>query len=343
MSCGGCEVTVVGSIAFADPTADVQLVPINGVANTAMRSDAAPALDQGIAPIWTNLHQFLLAIRLSGDTTIQEGTGDPNGQPAGFAGIGSLWLRDDAPDIDHLLYGKTTAIGLNTGWTPFTAGVGTTINSLDTYLPYRVNGTTFGDTPLHIVGPNNVQCNNTFYSDIVAPAIGGSVTGFCRAGGSILNNGIDAGVDTTGTGVFEELFGTAAIPKDSMAQGGVFSVKCCGLFASNANAKEFQLLFHDVTTNTDTVIYDSAGQTINGGAWEFTADICIDLLDQKKQVTNAKLIAMNHTPQVVNMNIISTAFDNTTATGHAFQIRFGAIAAAGDVSLFTGQIHYNQS
>lgn len=44
--------------AFANPTASVGLVAVNGVATTAMRSDAAPALDQGIAPTWTGTHTF---------------------------------------------------------------------------------------------------------------------------------------------------------------------------------------------------------------------------------------------------------------------------------------------
>lgn len=47
-----------GFTGFANPTAMVGLTPVNGAATTAMRSDAAPALDQGITPVWTNLHTF---------------------------------------------------------------------------------------------------------------------------------------------------------------------------------------------------------------------------------------------------------------------------------------------
>jgi hypothetical protein len=43
---------------FANPTASVGLSAVNGSATTAMRSDAAPALDQGIAPTWTANHTF---------------------------------------------------------------------------------------------------------------------------------------------------------------------------------------------------------------------------------------------------------------------------------------------
>jgi hypothetical protein len=47
-----------GSTSFANPTASVGLVAVNGSATTAMRSDAAPALSQAIAPTWTGAHIF---------------------------------------------------------------------------------------------------------------------------------------------------------------------------------------------------------------------------------------------------------------------------------------------
>lgn len=43
---------------LASPTALVGLTAINGTATTGMRSDAAPALDQTIAPTWTGTHTF---------------------------------------------------------------------------------------------------------------------------------------------------------------------------------------------------------------------------------------------------------------------------------------------
>jgi hypothetical protein len=46
--------------AFANPTASIGLAAVNGVATTAMRSDAAPALSQAIVPTWTAQHIFSL-------------------------------------------------------------------------------------------------------------------------------------------------------------------------------------------------------------------------------------------------------------------------------------------
>lgn len=50
-----------GFTGFANPTASLGLAAINGAATTAMRSDAAPALSQGIAPTWTAQHIFSLS------------------------------------------------------------------------------------------------------------------------------------------------------------------------------------------------------------------------------------------------------------------------------------------
>lgn len=50
-------VPLVG-MTLADPTAFVGLTAVNGVATTAMRSDASPALDQSISPTWTGHHTF---------------------------------------------------------------------------------------------------------------------------------------------------------------------------------------------------------------------------------------------------------------------------------------------
>jgi hypothetical protein len=43
---------------FANPSASLGLAAVNGSAVTAMRSDAAPALSQAIAPTWTGSHIF---------------------------------------------------------------------------------------------------------------------------------------------------------------------------------------------------------------------------------------------------------------------------------------------
>lgn len=51
-------VAVPTSVTFGNPTASVGLAAVNGVASTVMRSDAAPALSQAIAPTWTAAHTW---------------------------------------------------------------------------------------------------------------------------------------------------------------------------------------------------------------------------------------------------------------------------------------------
>lgn len=57
---------------FANPTASVGLTAVNGSASTAMRSDAAPAIDQTIVPTWTGIHthSITLAANTSGDGVV---------------------------------------------------------------------------------------------------------------------------------------------------------------------------------------------------------------------------------------------------------------------------------
>lgn len=57
---------------FADPTAKVGLNPVNGSASTAMRSDAAPPIDEGISPYWTAVHGFLQMILADGGMQTEE-------------------------------------------------------------------------------------------------------------------------------------------------------------------------------------------------------------------------------------------------------------------------------
>lgn len=68
-------------VTFANPTASVGLSAVNGVATTAMRSDAAPALDVGISPTWSGTHTFsnqIITKAGSTSSTAVAPTGDPN-------------------------------------------------------------------------------------------------------------------------------------------------------------------------------------------------------------------------------------------------------------------------
>jgi hypothetical protein len=95
-----------GTVSYAtgaNPSASVGLSAVNGSANTFMRSDAAPALDQSIAPTWTGIHTFT-----NGVTT---GTTSTSGTVFNYNSL-------------------TTGTGLYIGSTS-TAGSGTTMKLVD--------------------------------------------------------------------------------------------------------------------------------------------------------------------------------------------------------------------
>jgi len=62
-----------GTTTFSNPTVLVSLTATNGTSTAAMRSDAAPALDTNIAPVWSQGHQWQLpdgeALVVQGGTT----------------------------------------------------------------------------------------------------------------------------------------------------------------------------------------------------------------------------------------------------------------------------------
>ncbi len=76
LSCPTCITSLAGysTSTGANPTASVGLAAVNGSANTFMRSDAAPALSQSIAPTWTGLHTFTGGATFNSTSTFNSST-----------------------------------------------------------------------------------------------------------------------------------------------------------------------------------------------------------------------------------------------------------------------------
>lgn len=74
LTSNGSGAAITWQSKVANPTALVGLAAVNGVATTAMRSDGAPALDQGIAPTWTAQHIFSLAGSVAVPTLLMSST-----------------------------------------------------------------------------------------------------------------------------------------------------------------------------------------------------------------------------------------------------------------------------
>lgn len=100
-----------GFVGFANPSALVGLSAINGSAPTAMRSDAAPALNQGIAPTWTGQHTFSLLPILPNQSANVVYAGPASGSPAtpGFRAI----VAADLPGAFSGFANPTGSVGLS--------------------------------------------------------------------------------------------------------------------------------------------------------------------------------------------------------------------------------------
>jgi hypothetical protein len=68
---GTGAVSTPTGVTFANPSASIGSAAVNGSATTAMRSDAAPPIDQSIAPTWTGAHTFTKKVAF---TTVDKGT-----------------------------------------------------------------------------------------------------------------------------------------------------------------------------------------------------------------------------------------------------------------------------
>lgn len=145
----GCN-TITGAT-FANPSASLGLSAINGVATTAMRSDAAPALSQSISPTMTGTWQFAqpgkfsiggAAISNSAVTVVTDSQTPNSGGTAGplinmvasRAAVQGLWMQNKSTATNATNYGWEIAndtvgkelFGFNTSTTytgPWGAGI----------------------------------------------------------------------------------------------------------------------------------------------------------------------------------------------------------------------------
>lgn len=118
----------------ANPTASVGLTAVNGVATTYMRSDAAPPIDQSIAPTWTGLHTFANTLTISktgaASTSGEVLTGTP------FAGTGTTSF----PLSYFNVTGAAAPTTFSTGGTFI--GVNAQSGFAGNFLDFRINGGT---------------------------------------------------------------------------------------------------------------------------------------------------------------------------------------------------------
>jgi len=114
----------------ANPSATIGLTVTNGTAATFMRSDAAPALNQGITPTWTGVHTFQPAGGISAVAANMIGnlalTGQGNGQiQITPVGAGSVLQAAFQYFQDNNLYIDAPTTGTPVGYQMFLRTAGT--------------------------------------------------------------------------------------------------------------------------------------------------------------------------------------------------------------------------
>jgi hypothetical protein len=116
--------TLPSGITAANPTATVQLSPVNGSAVTFMRSDAAPSLSQAIAPTWTGLHIFNSGLQLGSmftfttDNSYKIGTSTVGASQVwarAFESPGAVGLASTTGNPATIYIGATPGITLTSG------------------------------------------------------------------------------------------------------------------------------------------------------------------------------------------------------------------------------------
>lgn len=259
---------------FANPSALVGLAPVNGVALTAMRSDAAPALDQGISPTWTGNHIFAPA---SGNTIFSAGqvriTNDNQELQIGAAqdlrlyhdGTDSI-IRNDTAGLVFMegaleagRFGTSGNFVVGGNFAPMTRGIWTNgVGALSGIGAARfsadANGPSLEFTKSRgaTLGTNTIVQNGDTLGRIVA--YGANGTGYDNAA--------------------EIRFAVNAAPGASGDMPGRISLLACpdgtavlaesGRFDGNAGANETRFMLFDVTAGA--LVRVSRGAADSGGA-----------------------------------------------------------------------------
>src|SRR6185437_1319713 len=162
---------------FANPTAQVGLAAVNGVATTAMRSDAAPPLNQAITPTWTGLHTFnaSLTSTLSSGSQFAATVSNLGGTSGGLGTNGGLYVSSNVGGGSSVaLY----AVGTNGAQ----AGYFTNNNSA---IPAVTVANSAAGPALLATTTNNAFAGNFQNTGGTAGALGtsGGLSAYCSAGG----------------------------------------------------------------------------------------------------------------------------------------------------------------
>lgn len=198
-----------GGVTFANPTASLGLTAVDGIATTAMRSDAAPALDQSISPTWSGTHTFNQTLVLGANAGITGNVG------AGALALGSM-TGDTALPTGAVSWTGASAKTLSL--TSTTAAITITAGAASTW------STSTGALALGGATGVNLQRSGTTLLDVGIT----SSTAITIAGGVSLTATAGAGALSFGS-----MTGDTALPTGSISWSGA-SAKTLSLTSTAA-------------------------------------------------------------------------------------------------------------
>jgi len=199
----------------ANPSASVGLSAVNGSSTTFMRSDAAPALDQTIAPTWTGKNTFNNAVTQLGSSSALQWSTDLILTRSAAATL-QIGAADAASPVAQTIIGQSVVAG-----TSNTAGASLTIGGS------KGTGSGAGGSLVFQVAPagssgstqNSLTAALTIASTKAVSAVG-SIT---AASGTTITAGgtAGAGLLVSATANFGIFFGSGA-PTITAAQGSLY-------------------------------------------------------------------------------------------------------------------------
>lgn len=232
-------IAALASISFAAPTALVGLTAIPGAASTAMRSDAAPALNLTISPAWTGNHVFNPAsgqpvqINSGGQNLLLTGNGFTGAQYLFGINTGTSALTISRADTAHDIMDLTAVGGVivnaPTSGVAFTAtgvssGISARFTDAATYgvdIQHRsagtgpfINADTANTLSLGVGGAEFLQINSGGLASFLGTTLGSGIAsttqifisgadsasfGWCTSANSTDNKIFDSFVDGAAT------------------------------------------------------------------------------------------------------------------------------------------------
>lgn len=219
------SLSMVGTGAVsADPTSTIGLTVVNGVATTWMRSDAAPALSQAIAPTWTGLHNFSNTVTFS--------------KAAVGAGVSAIKLESTSPFV---FWKETDAAADNGLWRM-------AVNSEQFFMGTRDDSDGTG-IDFFLVDRTGTTVDTLYFTANVTETIGGIAHSFIYTPGAIASGTVN---DYNPT-----FFKTSAVMRMVAGAGGS---QLTGLVAQRAG---FIITLSNVGADNLTIMSENAGSSAN--------------------------------------------------------------------------------